>query len=183
MMAPSRRPMDFLSTTKMFHITEKDSSQLEMWSQKLTRKIVSSTRRDLKTSWPPRGWVLILQVRSLSARTLITIWCQFWKIGNNRMTHFQINQIKNLASKIKIQIIKPQIWRIASTENCNCQTLEAFTLAPIHTQIQTLQSEQSMTKCSTWISNLRSMKILSQKRQLNILRMAKTSTSINHSLE
>ena len=174
-MAYSRRPMDFLSTIKMFHITEKDLSQLEMWNQKLTHKIASSTRRDLKTSWPPRGWVLILQVRSLSARILITIWCQFWKIGNNPMTHFQINQIKNLASKIKISLLKLQIWRKLTVENCNCQTSEASNSTPIHTHIQTLQSKQSMTKCLTWISNLRSMKILSQQRQLNILRMAKTS--------
>ena len=187
MKAPSKRPMAFLNKTwekvRLFQMTEKDLSQLEMWSQRSTRKIASCIRRDWKTSWPPRGWVLILQVRSLSARTLIIIWCQFWKIGNSPMTHFQINQIQNLASKIKIQIIKLQTWRMVPAENCNCQTSEAFNSTPIHTHIQTLQSKKSTTKCLTWISNLKSMKILSQERQPNILRMVKTSTSMNHSLE
>ena len=182
----SNNPMGFKIAIKIFHTTEKGSLLLETSNQMLTSKTstqLSLTSKGLKPSWQRRwvlrGWAQTHQVRNHSVRTLAITWCQFWKIGNNQMTHSPINQIKNSVSKKNNSsqiLIWIAIWKLVLAENCNCPTLEASNSTATHTRIHLKVPKDSETSCLTSINSSKSMKIMFLKRQLNILKMDRMSS-------
>ena len=152
-------------------IKRKDWYLLEMSTQKLTHKMLLPIKRIWTNTQLRLEWVQILRAKSRLVKTLTKIWCQYWRIENNQMTHIQIYQVKRIVNQ-RIQ----RDWKIVRVENCNCPTSVALRVIQTHIRTTTPQGILDRlwgTRILTYSNNLRSMKILFRLRQLSNLKMVR----------